>query len=249
MSVTVMSLVFEFDMPNIKTDDGYTVPDSTAKFVLLALADHAGEDGENAYIGIRRICKKTSMSTSTVCNAINALRHNGFIELVGKSKKDTNNYTIILDRFQLPKQDDSSHRNPSVSATETKPSLNHQLTKGDSLSEKDIKQVNAKVDAIIANSAKATWQGRETFRPDHYPLVDWYNRVTGQECPKSKQKDWHRAVSDWAANNLTVADLQAAYDMDVKWRGVFTSPNQLTDKAIALKAQKQSKPQEMTRLL
>ena len=43
-----------------------------------------------------------------------------------------------------------------------------------------------------------------------------------------------------AANNLTVTDLQAAYDMDIKWRGVFISPNQLTDKAIALKAQKQS---------
>ena len=104
MSVTVMSLVFEYDMPELKTDDDKTVPDSTLKFILLALADHASEDGENAYIGVRRLCRKTNFSTSTVCNALNALRHNGYTELVGKSKKETNNYTIILDRFQPPKQ-------------------------------------------------------------------------------------------------------------------------------------------------
>jgi len=72
MSVTVMAAVFAANMPELKTDDDKTVPDSTAKFVLLALADHASEDGENAYIGIKRICQKTSFSTSTVCNALNA---------------------------------------------------------------------------------------------------------------------------------------------------------------------------------
>jgi len=91
-----------------------------------------------------------------------------------------------------------------------------------------------------------SWKGRETFQPNDYPLVDWYHKVTGQDCPKSKQKDWHKAVQLWYTNNLTVKDLQAAYDMDIKWRGVFTSPNQLTDKAIALKAQPR-KPEELQR--
>ena len=99
------------------------------------------------------------------------------------------------------------------------------------------------------DAGKDGWTGREAFRPDHYPLVDWYHKVTGQDCPMSKRKDWMKAVSLWSSNALTVADLQAAYDMDISWRGVFTSPNQLTDKAIALKAQKQAQPKEMTRLL
>ena len=116
--------------------------------------------------------------------------------------------------------------------------------KNKSLSSKDYEQVNAKVDAMITNSARADWTGREAFRSDHYPLVDWYHKVTGQDCPMSKRKDWMKAVSLWSSNALTVADLQAAYDMDISWRGVFTSPNQLTDKAIALKAQKQAQPQE-----
>jgi len=89
-----------------------------------------------------------------------------------------------------------------------------------------------------------TWEGREVFRSDHLPLVDWYHTATGQDCPKSKRKDWFRALNDWTANNLTSADLQAAYDMDIKWRHVFTSPIQLTEKAIALRAQKQAQPEE-----
>lgn len=144
-----------------------------------------------------------------------------------------------IDYDVLCAMDDAILR-PSNTANLHDVKMNQRLpetTKDSVLSAKDLEQVNSKVDAIIANSAKATWQGRETFRPDHYPLVDWYNRVTGQECPKSKQKDWHRAVSDWAANNLTVSHLQAAYDMDIVWRGVFTSPNELTNKAVALKAQ------------
>lgn len=131
MSVTIMAAVFAANMPELKTDDGKTVPDSTAKFVLLALADHASEDGENAYIGVKRICQKTNFSSSTVCNALNALRTSGIIELVGKSKAETNNYTINVSRlqslkFQPLESPDSSRQNPTILAAEVKPSVNHQ---------------------------------------------------------------------------------------------------------------------------
>lgn len=132
MSVEVMALVFKHIIPALKTDDGKNVPDSTAKFVLLALADHASGDGENAYIGIRRIIAKTQLSTSTVCNALNALRHNGYIKLVGKSRADTNNYTINIERFQPVEfqpveSNDSSHWNGTALATRAEPLINHKI--------------------------------------------------------------------------------------------------------------------------
>lgn len=131
MSVGTMSLVFKYDMPELKTDDGRVVPDSTAKFVLLALADHCNDEGEGAYPGVKRICKKTSMSTQTVCNALNALRSNGYTTLEGKSKSDTNNYTINLDKlqplgFQPIESDDSNGQNQEIPANRVKPSINHQ---------------------------------------------------------------------------------------------------------------------------
>jgi DnaD/phage-associated family protein len=129
-----MSLVFEYDMPELKTDDGKTVPDSTAKFVLLALADHANDEGEGAYPGVKRICKKTSMSSQTVCNALNALRHSGYTTLAGKSKVDTNSYTINLEKLQplefqplesADSSENSSRKNPVIPADRVKPSFNH----------------------------------------------------------------------------------------------------------------------------
>lgn len=131
MSVEIMSLVFKMNMPELKTDDGKTVPDSTAKFVLLALADHANDEGEGAYPSVKTICQKTNMAAATVCNALNALRTNGFTRLEGRSKRDTYNYTILvaeIRRFQWLKSDDFSGWNPSVSAAEIKPSINHPET-------------------------------------------------------------------------------------------------------------------------
>lgn len=134
MSVHTMSLVFEYDMPELKTDDGRVVPDSTAKFVLLALADHCNDEGEGAYPGVKRICKKTSMSSQTVCNALNALRHNGYTSLMEeKSKSGTNNYTINLDKlshplgFQRLESGDSNGQNREIPSARVKPSLNHPL--------------------------------------------------------------------------------------------------------------------------
>ena len=134
MSVTLMAKVFACKMPELKTENNKTVPDTTAKFVLLALADNANEEGEGAYPGVKSLCKKTNFSTSTVVNALSALRNNGFTTLEGKSKYDTNSYTINVQkldenkwpeeaRFQPPKSRDSSHRNRTILATETNPSV------------------------------------------------------------------------------------------------------------------------------
>lgn len=126
MSVKVMSAVFDCNMPELKTDKGATVSDSSCKIVLLALADHASEDGEGCYPGVRKICRKTNLSTQTVVNALNALRHNGFTQLEGQSKRKTFNYTILVTRiaeFQWLESDDSSGQNITVPAGRTKPSV------------------------------------------------------------------------------------------------------------------------------
>jgi hypothetical protein len=124
MSVNVMSLVFKCNMPELKTDKGQTVPDSTAKFVLLALADHCNDEGEGAYPSVKNICKKTNMSTATVVNALNALRTSGFTTMVGRSKRSTYNYTISVAKiaaFQWLESDDSSGQNGGVSVAKVKP--------------------------------------------------------------------------------------------------------------------------------
>jgi hypothetical protein len=117
MSVQVMTQVFNCNMPELKTDKGATVSDSSCKFVLLALADHASEDGEGCYPGVKRICRKTNLSTQTVVNALNALRCNGFTRLDGQSRRHTFNYTILMARiaeFQWLESQDSSGQNHPI---------------------------------------------------------------------------------------------------------------------------------------
>jgi DNA replication protein DnaD len=126
MSVKLMSAVFGCKMPELKTDKNKTVPDSTAKFVLLALADNANDEGEGSYPSVETLCKKTGFSTATVCNALNALRHNGFTKLMGRSKFETNNYTILAAKimeFQWLKREDFSGYNPKILAAKNNPSV------------------------------------------------------------------------------------------------------------------------------
>lgn len=126
MSVEMMARVFKCNMPELKTDKGEVVKDSSCKFVLLALADHASEDGEGCYPGVRKICRKTNLSIQTVVNALNALRHNGFTRLEGQSKRHTFNYTVLVSRiveFQWVEQSDSIQQNSDVLPDRANPSI------------------------------------------------------------------------------------------------------------------------------
>ncbi len=94
MSVKYMDAVWAYTMPKLLTDKGAVVEASTAKNILLVYANSANDFGEGAYEGLRAIIKKTQYATQTVVNAVNALRHNGYLIHKGKSDLLTNNYSI-----------------------------------------------------------------------------------------------------------------------------------------------------------
>lgn len=57
-----------------------TVGDPTAKHVLLALANYAGEDGENAFPSVTRLMRDTELSERTVRDKLAWLLDRGFIK-------------------------------------------------------------------------------------------------------------------------------------------------------------------------
>lgn len=244
MSVSLMSLVFNCNMPELMTDDGKTVPDTTAKSILLALADNANEEGEGSYPGVDTLCRKTNYSTSTVCNALNALRHNGFTVLVGRSKRDTNNYTVSVAeilKFQWPKREDSSHRNAGVSATETNPSV----TDSKPPISKDVSEIveaaNKTVDFILGQCGKqkVSWAGREKILESLWPLADLFVALTGLKPSKKELMYWMGEWSDWRSWQATPQDIKDALDHSRRDPGGFmvSSPASLskTVRAIAAK--------------
>ena len=99
MSVNLMSAIFETEFRDLKDEKGDVTKASTAKLVLLAMADHANDEGEGAYPAIEKLCRKTALSDQTIRNTFDALRYNGIISLVGKSKYGTNNHSINTKAF------------------------------------------------------------------------------------------------------------------------------------------------------
>lgn len=94
-----MSAIFETEFFDLKDESGNVTKASTAKLILLAMADHANDEGEGAYPAIERLCRKTALSEQTIRNTFDALRYNGIISLEGRSKYGTNNHTINTKSF------------------------------------------------------------------------------------------------------------------------------------------------------
>lgn len=89
-----MAAIFRTEFRDLQDNEGNTTKASTAKFVCIALADHANDEGEGAYPSIAKISYKTSLSRTAVINALDALKHNGILIANGTSKYDTVNYTV-----------------------------------------------------------------------------------------------------------------------------------------------------------
>ena len=100
MSIKLMSAIFATKFRDLKDATGYVTKARTAKSVLLALADHANDEGEGAYPSLTRMEIKTELSRETLINVYRVLVYNGIITLRGRSKFRTHNYTI--NRNALP---------------------------------------------------------------------------------------------------------------------------------------------------
>jgi hypothetical protein len=206
---------------------------SDAQFrTLAALGMYADKNGW-CFPSLKTLAADLKKSPQAVGRDTIALRKLGYLEVKNRydAKTKSRHSNLYRLKYDLP---DFNMDDTPLSTSEVDTLSTSEVDVNDP--KNDPMNTLLSFEKMKAGKEAESWKGRETFAPQDYTLVDWYHNVTGQDCPKSKSKDWHKAIVMWSNNNLTVEHLQAAYDMDVKWRGVFTSPNQLTDKAIALKA-------------
>jgi len=103
MSIKLMSAIFEAEFHDLEySKDGETrkAKASTAKLVLLAIADHANDYGESAYPGLTHLEVKTALSRQGLLDTIEALKFNGLLAVDEKpSRLHTNSYTINIRSF------------------------------------------------------------------------------------------------------------------------------------------------------
>ena len=99
MSIRVMSWVWE-----------HSAAEGIELLVLLAIADHASDDGSDAWPSVETLAKKTRVSPRTVQRAVRSLEARGELSVkIGGGRGGSNGYTVNLS----PRQSDTvSGRNP-----------------------------------------------------------------------------------------------------------------------------------------
>ena len=108
MSIKIMSAIFETEFPDYLTCGECRTKASTAKIVLLAIADHANDEGESAYPGLTRLEKKTGLSRQGIVDTLKVLVFNGLLLVADEpSKLNTNNYTVVTSAYPTLHNSDS----------------------------------------------------------------------------------------------------------------------------------------------
>src|SRR3990167_4285887 len=122
-----MSAVFEHPMNDLqieKNGELRTIKASTAKLMLLALADHANDEGKSAYPSIKLLGKKTAIrSRQTLIDTLDALSAHGYISRGEPSERRTTNYTLhmgVLDGTTTVPINDGTATVPKVVRPPTK---------------------------------------------------------------------------------------------------------------------------------
>ncbi len=168
MSVSLMSATFKAKFPDVDVD-GRNVAQSTMKIVLLAMADHANDEGRSIYPSVGRLSRMTGLTDRSVQRAIDALEILGIIEASGWSEHHTKEYRIMpatLNQFQggepgSPKGESSTKRGELGSPKPLiKPSIN----------QRDIDAIGAKIAEckiiLNPNSAFIVNSWKEWFSDD-----------------------------------------------------------------------------------
>jgi hypothetical protein len=98
-----MSAIFETefrDLPLPEDGKSRMAKASSMKLVLLAIADHANDEGESAYPGLTRLERKTGLSRQGILDVLSALKYNGLLSVAeSPSRLGTNDYTFNLACF------------------------------------------------------------------------------------------------------------------------------------------------------
>lgn len=218
MSISIMSQVFE-----------NTVLSPTEKLIMLALADHANDEGKSIYPSQSRLSRKTGLARGTINRHIQSLIDLGYLKSTG-FRADLNNVLEleiqivklaekegVTESDTSPKSDvtESDTRchgelQPGVTESDTNHHIKHQLNK-DSVVKDD--------DAIQETDEQLLMHFEDTtkiFRPvelrDPYQLSKWF-----------------KEIGKWTDMGVTIADITAAVKeadqrgTTLSWPGSITS--------------------------
>lgn len=123
MSTTILSRVFWTDFKDIEYNDkngkAVKIGSSSAKLVMLALADVADDFGENSYQSFETLASKASIERRSVMRVVRGLIAHQFIRVAGVSRYGTNDYNINLGKLGTPPATRAKNGRPKTGDVES----------------------------------------------------------------------------------------------------------------------------------
>lgn len=262
MSIKLMSAIFDtemIDLPctrRVEHKNGtvefvdYTAKASTAKFVLLAIADHANDYGQGAYPGLAKLKKKTALSKQGIIDTIEALRANGLLSIAETpSMLGTNDYTINIRCF--PKMAEEAAELPDVvkpldqGGKATLPDVvkpldhNHKLNEQEPLSAEKISKIKQSaykaVDAILETERKSAGKTWTNLPEPYHAYGRAFCESTGLNYHKKYLFDWINTFDEWQADGFQPADVRRAVEA-CRGKTDISRPGSITFKLRAQRA-------------
>ena len=126
MSAIVYGRVFWTVFPELsytaKNGKAIKIKETTAKIVMLAIADSADDFGENSWNSFQTLATKTSIQRRSVIRVVRALINNDMIKVAGITKYGTNNFSINLNLLGDPPRKRAKAGRPKTSDSDAETS-------------------------------------------------------------------------------------------------------------------------------
>ncbi len=215
MSVKIMSLVWDCDLPREQ------------KFILLAFADHANDNGDNIYPGLDRVAWKTGYSRRQIQRVIDELEQKGIMKSQGKSRLGTEIFSIVKEK--LPTRPDylpnkKTGRPPKVCdiLSPTLPEENPEIEETDDVLEEvcDIPEKVCDISEKVCDIAMSQNPSLEpSLEPSNAPLsAAGLSAIGWPEMPAHPKNG---GAAKALQNNLSK---QAAGELDLGWLAESLQP-------------------------
>jgi len=191
-----MSATFEADIKDLSyTKNGVesTAKASTAKLLLLAIADHCNDDGI-AYPGLTRLEAKTCLSRQGIVDTIEALKENGYLEISGTNADSRTN----IYKLNVQKINDSQATLLSI----VKP-LDYQIVKPLDLNHNNNHHINPLRDEVLAKPKPVRKTKKNLLDPE---AVDTFKDFI-RDNKKTKFSSLREAYVEPTNNNKATRNL------------------------------------------
>jgi len=205
MSISVMAKVFWTKFESIsyldKNKKEIRISPQTAKIIMLVIGDTANDYGENSWQSINTIAYKSSVKRRTVIRTIKSLLAGEYLFLNGKGKKNTNNFSINIDKLSTPPSRNTGIMTKDIERVVTLRHAGSVLESPDSLGDSSLNNIpskkieidnlqkGAKMDCAaceylaecLVKAKEVGFENADSFCKKPIPSPE-------QEIPKSKEK-------------------------------------------------------------